>query len=79
VSSFDFLSTLLVDEFGVSSDEIRPDATVADLGLDSLSTAELVEELEQEYKIELSSEQAMFDTLGEAAAIVDELIEARGV
>ena len=78
MSSFDFLSKLLVEEFGVASDEIRPDATVTDLGLDSLSTAELVEELEQEYKIELSGDEAMFETLAEAAAIVDGLIETRG-
>ena len=77
MSSFDFLSKLLVEEFGVSSDEIRPDATVTDLGLDSLSTAELVEELEEEYKIELSRDEAMFETLAEAAAIVDGLLEAR--
>lgn len=78
MSSLDFLSKLLVEEFGVSAGEIHPDATVEDLGLDSLSTAELIKELEVEYGIEISADQAMFETLGEAASIVDELVAAQG-
>ena len=79
VKSFDFLVTLLVEEFGVNADELVPDASPAGLGLDSLSTMEMVRELEDEFGIKFSTEQVNFSTLGEAAALADELIEAKGL
>jgi acyl carrier protein len=77
LSSYDFLCHLLAVEFGVRPEEITPESTPASVGLDSLSTAELIRELEEEYGIVISDEEANFETLGEAAAIVDALIEAR--
>lgn len=78
MSSYEFLCHLLVTEFGARPAEITPESTPASVGLDSLSTAELIRELEEEFGIEISNEQADFATLGEAAAIVDALIEAEG-
>jgi acyl carrier protein len=78
LSSYEFLCRLLVTEFGARPAEITPESTPASVGLDSLSTAELIRELEEEFGIEISNEQADFATLGEAAAIVDALIEAEG-
>lgn len=76
MSALDFLSKLLVDEFNVDPNEVVPDATPKGLGLDSLSTVELLRELEDEFRIKLSAEQVRFSTLGEAVAIPDELIRA---
>ena len=76
--SYDFIVKLLVEEFGVNAGELVPDASPTGLGLDSLSTMEMVRELEDEFGIKFSSEQVKFTTLGEAAALADELIEARG-
>jgi acyl carrier protein len=76
LASYEFLARLLVDEFDVDPDEVAPEATPQGLGLDSLSTVELVRELEDEFGIKISPEQAGFSTLGEAAAIADELIRA---
>ncbi len=59
--------------------ELVPDASPAGLGLDSLSTMEMVRELEDEYSIKFSAEQVSFSTLGEAAALADELIDAKGL
>lgn len=78
MKSYDFLVKLLVEEFGVTPGELVPDATPAGLGLDSLSTIEMVRELEEEFDIKFSTEQVDFSTLGEAAALADELIEAKG-
>jgi len=78
LSSYAFLSQLLVDEFGVDPSEVAPDATPVILGLDSLSTVEMIRELEDEFKVEITGDQADFETLGEAATIVDELIAAKG-
>ena len=77
MKSYDFLVKLLVEEFGVNAGELVPDASPAGLGLDSLSTMEMVRELEDEFGIKFSTEQVNFSTLGEAAALADELIEAK--
>ena len=79
LTSFDFLFTLLVEEFGVSAGELVPEASPEGLGLDSLSTMEMVRELEDEFGIKFSTEQVNLSTLGEAAALADELIEAKGL
>ena len=77
MKSYEFLARLLVEEFDVAPDAVAPEATPAGLGLDSLSTVELVRELEEEFGIKISDEQANFSTLGEAAALADELIQAQ--
>jgi acyl carrier protein len=77
LSPYEFLSQLLVDEFGVQADRIHPEATLDSLGLDSLSAAELVGEIEWKYGIVLSTEQAKFRTLGDAVAIVEALVQER--
>ena len=79
LKSYDFLVKLLVEEFGVDAGELVPDASPAGLGLDSLSTMEMVRELEDEFGIKFSTQQVNFSTLGEAAALADELIEAKGL
>ena len=78
MKSYDFLVKLLVEEFGVNAGELVPDASPTGLGLDSLSTMEMVRELEDEFGIKFSTEQVNFTTLGEGAALADELIEAKG-
>jgi acyl carrier protein len=78
LQSYDFIVKLLVEEFGVNPEELVPDATPSGLGLDSLSTIEMVRELEEEFRIKFSDEQVNFRTLGEAAAMADDLIEAKG-
>ena len=79
MKSCDFLVKLRVEEFGVNEGELVPDASPAGLGLDSLSTMEMVRELEDEFGIKFSTEQVNFSTLGEAAALADEMIEAKGL
>lgn len=69
---------LLVKKYGVDEQKVSPDATMADLGLDSLSVAELVFDIEDEFGIEVKVEDANFATLGEAIALVDRYIEAKG-
>lgn len=76
MTPYGFLSHLLTVEFGVQADRITPESTLTSLGLDSLSAAELVREVEREFDIVLSDEQASFETLGEAADIIEDLVRA---
>lgn len=77
MSAYQFLSEILVEKYNVRADAVRPEATMAELGLDSLSLAELLFDLEDKFDIEVPEDRARLNTLGEAAALVDELIRAR--
>lgn len=77
MGSYPFLSAVLVEKYSVQADAVTPDATLAELGLDSLSLTELLFDLEDEFGIEIPEEKTTFKTLGEAAALVDELILAK--
>ncbi len=68
---------LLVQKYGVDGTKISPDATLADLGLDSLSVAELVFDIEDLFAIEVKADDAEFKTLGEAIALVDRYLAAK--
>jgi len=68
---------LLVEKYGVDAAKVTPDATMADLGLDSLSVAELVFDIEDLFSIEIKADDAEFKTFGEAIALVDRYIAAK--
>lgn len=78
MSSYGYIKDWLKEKLDVKEELIRPEATLSDLGIDSLSVVELVFDLEDEYGIEIPEERADFSTLGEAAELVDELIAAKG-
>jgi len=66
---------LLVDKYGVEKDRISPDASMADLGLDSLSVAELVFDIEDLFDIRLQEDDSEFGTFAQAVALVDRYLE----
>jgi acyl carrier protein len=50
---------IIVDQLGVSADDVRPDASfVEDLGADSLDLTELIMAMEEEFDIEIADEDA---------------------
>ncbi len=50
---------IIVDQLGVSEDEVKPEASfVEDLGADSLDTVEMVMAFEEEFSIEIPDEDA---------------------
>ena len=78
MSSYDYIKQLLVEKHDVKAEVISPDAKLVELGLDSLSIAELMFDVADKYGIDIPDERANFTTLGEGAALVDELIQAKG-
>ena len=78
MSPFAFLAEVLSEKYDVPREAISPEATLTELGLDSLTVVELLFDVEDEFGIEVPEERATFQTLAEAAALVDELVRAKG-
>ena len=68
---------LLVEKYGVERDLVSPDAVMLDMGLDSLSVAELVFDIEDLFDIVLMEEDVDFSTFGDAVALVDRHLESK--
>ncbi len=78
MSPYEFLAKTLSEKYDVDREAISPEATLTELGLDSLTVVELLFDVEDEFGIEVPEERATFETLAEAAALVEELIQAKG-
>jgi len=77
LSSFDFIRQTLIDKFDVDAEAITSDATFQTLGLDSLTMVELMFDVTEKYDIEIPNDKLDFKTLGEAAALIDETLQAK--
>ena len=69
----DDVRELVVEQLGVSEDEVTPEARfIEDLGADSLDTVELVMAFEEKFDVEIPDEDAeKITTVGEAIAYLD--------
>ncbi|HSY47561.1 MAG TPA: acyl carrier protein [Thermoanaerobaculia bacterium] len=55
----DRVKSIIVEQLGVDADEVNPDASfVEDLGADSLDTVELIMAFEEEFKVDITDEDA---------------------
>jgi len=72
------MAEVLTEKYDVDREAISPEATLTELGLDSLTIVELLFDVEDEFGIEVPEDRVTFQTLAEAAALVDELIQAKG-
>jgi acyl carrier protein len=78
MSSYADIRGLLIERYEVSPDAITPEATMVGLGLDSLAIAELLFDVADKYDIDIPNESVQLNTLGEAAALVDEIVRQKG-
>lgn len=75
----DKITEIIVEQLGVKSEEVTPEASfVDDLGADSLDTVELVMALEEEFGIEIPDEDAeKIQTVGDAIRYIEEKTAAK--
>lgn len=71
MSSLPIIQQMLVEEYGLSAQEVNADALLEDLGVDSLATIEFMFLLEDKFKILMSSEPVAVKTVGDIAREVD--------
>ncbi|MBD7907162.1 acyl carrier protein [Sporosarcina sp. BI001-red] len=68
------VTKVVVDRLGVDESEVKPEASFTDdLGADSLDVVELVMELEDEFDMEISDDDAeKISTVGSAVSYIEE-------
>ncbi len=74
----DRISEIIVEQLGVSKEEIRPEASfIDDLGADSLDIVELVMAMEEEFDIEIPDDDAeRIQTIGDVLSYLKERTSA---
>lgn len=70
---------MLVEEFGLSADQVQPESKLQELGVDSLATVEFMFMLEDRFKLKMSGEPVPIKTVGDIAHEVDQLVKAQGI
>lgn len=75
--TYEKLSTILVQEYKLSADQLSLDAPLKDLGIDSLGLVELLWTIEDAFDIKLPSDPVGLATLGDVVNYVDELIASQ--
>jgi acyl carrier protein len=71
VTTQERLADLLVSKYGVERATLVPEASMAALGLDSLSLAELMFDIEDAFGITLKQEGTELRTFGDAVGLID--------
>jgi acyl carrier protein len=77
MSSLKELQDLIREKYGIEPAELDPAASMRDKGFDSLALAEFLFEIEDRLKISLPDPDPEMDTLGQLAALVDQVRAAQ--
>ncbi len=77
MNTIDTLRGILERDHALARERLVPEATLEDLGLDSLATIEMLWNVEEEFGVEVPSDPVPLRTLGEVADYVDSLVAAR--
>jgi len=76
-STFDRLCAILMKDYKLEADQLKKDAPLEALGIDSLGVADLLFNVEDEFKIILPPEPAQLLTIGDVARYIDHLVAAQ--
>ena len=73
-ATFERLSALLVKDYKLAPEALTPDAPLEGLGIDSLGLAELLFNVEDEFRVTLPPEPVPLETLTDVVDFIDGLV-----
>jgi len=76
-TTIDRLRLLLVKDYKLDPATLLPDAPLETLGIDSLGVAELMFNIEDEFKVTIPGEPVALKTVGDVVGYIDDLIAAQ--
>jgi acyl carrier protein len=77
MSTYQTLETILVENFGVSAEEVTPETTFADLELDSLDLVELSMAVEDRLGVGLADDEVeQIASVGDAVKVIEAKVTA---
>ncbi len=71
MSTLEELQDLIHQKYGIAPEELDPQASMREKGMDSLALAEFVFAIEDHFKIDVPDDNPNIDTLAELATLVD--------
>lgn len=73
-TTLDRLRVLLVKDYKLDPEKLAPDALLEELGIDSLGVAELMFNIEDEFKVTIPGDPVALKTVGDVVAYIDDLV-----
>ncbi len=77
--TLDKLRGILARDYKIAPNLLTPGSLLEELGVDSLGVAELLFNIEDEFKITVPPEPVTLATLGDVVGYIDGLIQAQGI
>lgn len=74
MTTTDRIRAMLVKDYKIDPDRLTADARFEDLGIDSMGLAELMFNIEDEFRVTVPDEQIQLSTLGDVANYIDKLM-----
>jgi acyl carrier protein len=78
-TTFDRLSTVLIKDYKFEPDRLVLDAPLEELGIDSLGTAELLFNIEDEFGVIIPPDPVELNTLGDVVNFIDAMVAQQSV
>lgn len=79
MSSLPAIQQLLIEEFGLAAEQVKPETLLEELGIDSLATIEFMFLIEEKFKLSMPGEPVAVKTVSDIAKEVDNLITQQGI
>jgi len=74
MSTLERLKKLFIDKFDFNVEELKPETTLEDLGIDSLDKIEFMFDIENEFQIKIPDEEFKVTTIQEMVDALDRFI-----
>jgi len=72
------IRALLVKDYKLDPERLTPDALIEDLGIDSIGMAELIFNIEDEFKLQVPDQAVQLLTLGDVVQFIEKLVADQG-